>query len=226
MTSSPEPPSRARLRGRIQRLPRSGWACGALALDRPVPARPDARAGKSRSDQANANDAALYLVRPPGGRAPGAPGLHPAGRSAGGRQLSSAAAVRQMTTDQLTPSQRDASRLFLEGQGWGFGGSVDVEAIEPLDRTRTLRLGRRHRNCSAHHSVHRRGHHLAQPAGTGRTDPARPDAGLLLAARGQRLKPGMGAAEVWQGSAQGLTDRRASRTRCPGGIGRGEPVTV
>ena len=51
--------------------------------------------------------------------------------SAGGRQLLSPASVRQMTTDQLTPSQRDASRLFLEGQGWGFGGSVDVEAIDP-----------------------------------------------------------------------------------------------
>jgi len=36
-----------------------------------------------------------------------------------------------MTTDQLTPSQRDASRPFLEGQGWGFGGSIDVEAIDP-----------------------------------------------------------------------------------------------
>jgi CubicO group peptidase (beta-lactamase class C family) len=36
-----------------------------------------------------------------------------------------------MTTDQLTQSQRDASRLFLEGQGWGFGGSVDVEAMDP-----------------------------------------------------------------------------------------------
>jgi len=36
-----------------------------------------------------------------------------------------------MTTDQLIPPQRDASRLFLEGQGWGFGGSVDVEAIDP-----------------------------------------------------------------------------------------------
>jgi len=51
--------------------------------------------------------------------------------SAGGRQLLSPASVRQMTTDQLTRSQRDASRLFLEGQGWGFGGSVDVEAIDP-----------------------------------------------------------------------------------------------
>jgi hypothetical protein len=38
-----------------------------------------------------------------------------------------------MTTDQLTRSQRDASRLFLEGQGWGFGGSVDVEAIDLWD---------------------------------------------------------------------------------------------
>jgi CubicO group peptidase (beta-lactamase class C family) len=54
-----------------------------------------------------------------------------AGGSAGGRQLLSAGSVRQMTTDQLTPSQRDASRLFLEGQGWGFGGSVDLEAIDP-----------------------------------------------------------------------------------------------
>jgi CubicO group peptidase (beta-lactamase class C family) len=51
--------------------------------------------------------------------------------TAGGRRLLSPGAVRQMTTDQLTQSQRDASRLFLEGQGWGFGGSVDVEAMDP-----------------------------------------------------------------------------------------------
>jgi len=51
--------------------------------------------------------------------------------SADGRQLLSPASVRQMTTDQLTRSQRDASRLFLDGQGWGFGGSVDVEPIDP-----------------------------------------------------------------------------------------------
>ncbi len=48
-----------------------------------------------------------------------------------GQRLLSAALVRQMTTDHLTQPQRDASRLFLEGQGWGFGGSVDVEAIDP-----------------------------------------------------------------------------------------------
>jgi CubicO group peptidase (beta-lactamase class C family) len=36
-----------------------------------------------------------------------------------------------MTTDHLAQSQRDASRLFLEGQGWGFGASVDVAAVDP-----------------------------------------------------------------------------------------------
>jgi CubicO group peptidase (beta-lactamase class C family) len=54
-----------------------------------------------------------------------------AGGSTGGRPLLSPASVRQMTTDQLTPSQREAGRLFLDGQGWGFGGSVDVAAIDP-----------------------------------------------------------------------------------------------
>jgi CubicO group peptidase (beta-lactamase class C family) len=39
--------------------------------------------------------------------------------------------VRQMTSDHLTKTQRDASALFLEGQGWGFGGSVDVAADDP-----------------------------------------------------------------------------------------------
>jgi len=32
--------------------------------------------------------------------------------------------VRLMTTDHLTREQRDASTLFLEGAGWGYGGSV------------------------------------------------------------------------------------------------------
>lgn len=51
--------------------------------------------------------------------------------SVGGRPLLSPASVRQMTTDQLTPAQRAAGRVFLEGQGWGFGGSVDIEVIDP-----------------------------------------------------------------------------------------------
>ena len=48
-----------------------------------------------------------------------------------GRRLLSPASARQMTTDQLTQPQREASVLFLEGQGWGFGGSVDVAATDP-----------------------------------------------------------------------------------------------
>ncbi|MEV5602622.1 serine hydrolase domain-containing protein [Streptomyces sp. NPDC052299] len=53
------------------------------------------------------------------------------GGTAGGRRLLSAESVRQMTTDHLTPAQRQASGLFTEGQGWGFGGSVDVDRTAP-----------------------------------------------------------------------------------------------
>jgi CubicO group peptidase (beta-lactamase class C family) len=53
------------------------------------------------------------------------------GGTAGGRRLLSPEAVRQMTTNHLTASQRAIGQLFLEGQGWGFGGAVDVEAIDP-----------------------------------------------------------------------------------------------
>jgi CubicO group peptidase (beta-lactamase class C family) len=35
--------------------------------------------------------------------------------------------VRLMTTDHLTQEQRDASTLFLEGAGWGFGGAVEAD---------------------------------------------------------------------------------------------------
>ena len=36
-----------------------------------------------------------------------------------------------MTTNHLTAAQRDAATLFLEGQGWGYGGSVDVDRRDP-----------------------------------------------------------------------------------------------
>ena len=49
-----------------------------------------------------------------------------------GRRLLSPESVRQMTTNHLTQPQREIGELFLEGQGWGFGASVDVEAIDPL----------------------------------------------------------------------------------------------
>jgi CubicO group peptidase (beta-lactamase class C family) len=48
-----------------------------------------------------------------------------------GRRLLSPEAVRQITTNHLSPPQREIGALFLEGQGWGFGGSVDLEPIEP-----------------------------------------------------------------------------------------------
>jgi CubicO group peptidase (beta-lactamase class C family) len=54
-----------------------------------------------------------------------------AGGAVDGKRLLSPGSVGQMTTDHLTKPQRDASKLFLEGQGWGFGGSVDVAAIDP-----------------------------------------------------------------------------------------------
>ena len=50
---------------------------------------------------------------------------------AGGGEVLSPEAVALMTTDHLTAAQRAASTLFLDGQGWGFGGSVDVERTDP-----------------------------------------------------------------------------------------------
>jgi CubicO group peptidase (beta-lactamase class C family) len=47
---------------------------------------------------------------------------------AGGQGILSRESVRLITTDQLTASERAGATLFLEGQGWGYGGSVDVAA--------------------------------------------------------------------------------------------------
>src|SRR3954452_14435861 len=46
---------------------------------------------------------------------------------ADGGGLLSPGSVRLMTTDHLTPQQREASTLFLEGAGWGFGGAVAAD---------------------------------------------------------------------------------------------------
>ncbi|HSC51347.1 MAG TPA: serine hydrolase domain-containing protein [Gaiellaceae bacterium] len=46
---------------------------------------------------------------------------------AGGGDLLSPEAVRLITTDHLTAGQRDASTLFLEGAGWGYGGAVEAD---------------------------------------------------------------------------------------------------
>jgi CubicO group peptidase (beta-lactamase class C family) len=47
-----------------------------------------------------------------------------------GRRVLSPESVRLMTTDQLTPAERASATVFLEGQGWGYGGSVDVVAVD------------------------------------------------------------------------------------------------
>jgi CubicO group peptidase (beta-lactamase class C family) len=44
-----------------------------------------------------------------------------------GGGLLSPESVRLLMTDHLTHEQRDASTLFLEGAGWGFGGSVAAD---------------------------------------------------------------------------------------------------
>jgi CubicO group peptidase (beta-lactamase class C family) len=48
-----------------------------------------------------------------------------------GHRLLSPEAVMQITTNHLSLPQREIGALFLEGQGWGFGGSVDLDPIEP-----------------------------------------------------------------------------------------------
>jgi CubicO group peptidase (beta-lactamase class C family) len=51
----------------------------------------------------------------------------------GDHRLLTPESVHRMTTDHLTPAQREAGRPFLHGQGWGFGGSVDIDAKEPWE---------------------------------------------------------------------------------------------
>lgn len=54
-----------------------------------------------------------------------------AGGTANGHRLLSPTSVSRMTSNHLTACQREQSFLFLEGQGWGYGGQVDVTPIDP-----------------------------------------------------------------------------------------------
>jgi CubicO group peptidase (beta-lactamase class C family) len=86
-----------------------------------------------RSDTAAADDRAL--TEPPifpsgaGGLVSTLADWHRFGRMllAEGDGLLSPESVRSMTTDHLTQEQRDASTIFLEGAGWGFGGAVEAD---------------------------------------------------------------------------------------------------
>ncbi|MFJ9818319.1 serine hydrolase domain-containing protein [Streptomyces sp. NPDC101151] len=53
------------------------------------------------------------------------------GGEANGHRLLSPTSVSRMTTNHLTAAQREIGSLFLEGQGWGYGGQVDVTPAEP-----------------------------------------------------------------------------------------------
>jgi CubicO group peptidase (beta-lactamase class C family) len=53
------------------------------------------------------------------------------GVTASGRRILSAESVRLMTTDHTTPAHRAIGGVFLDGQGWGFGGGVDIARREP-----------------------------------------------------------------------------------------------
>jgi CubicO group peptidase (beta-lactamase class C family) len=48
-----------------------------------------------------------------------------------GGGLLSPTSVSRMTTNHLTAEQRERATLFLEGQGWGYGGQVDVTPADP-----------------------------------------------------------------------------------------------
>jgi CubicO group peptidase (beta-lactamase class C family) len=54
-----------------------------------------------------------------------------AGGTANGHQLLSPTSVSRMTTNHLTARQREIGALFMEDQGWGYGGSVDVSPAAP-----------------------------------------------------------------------------------------------
>ncbi|HEY7595477.1 MAG TPA: serine hydrolase domain-containing protein [Actinophytocola sp.] len=53
------------------------------------------------------------------------------GVTASGRRVLSPESVSLMTTDHTTPAHREIGSLFLEGQGWGFGGGVDISRQDP-----------------------------------------------------------------------------------------------
>lgn len=52
------------------------------------------------------------------------------GATTDGRRVITEESVRLMTTDHTTSAQREIGALFLEGQGWGMGGSVDIAATD------------------------------------------------------------------------------------------------
>ncbi len=53
------------------------------------------------------------------------------GVAADGRRVLTEESVAAMTTDHTAPAQRELGAMFLDGQGWGFGGCVDIAVRDP-----------------------------------------------------------------------------------------------
>lgn len=53
------------------------------------------------------------------------------GGSLDGARVLGEGLVRQLMTDQLVPGQERLAQVFLDGQGWGFGGGVDTSVRDP-----------------------------------------------------------------------------------------------
>ena len=88
-----------------------------------------------------------------------------------GHRLLSPESVRQMTTNHLTQFQRKIGELFLEAR-LGVRSLRRPGRHRSVERTGTLRLGRRHRDNRPHHPIHRIGRNpLTQVAAT---DPVAP----------------------------------------------------
>lgn len=115
-----------------------------------------------------------------------------AARRGDGRRPPGAHARVGAADDRQSPDPVRACvrRVVPRGDGLGFRRRGRRRGRRTVERAGTLRLGRRHRHDGAHHTVHRRGHHHAQPTGDGRTELPRADAGLL-AVRGRRLRRGV-----------------------------------
>jgi CubicO group peptidase (beta-lactamase class C family) len=92
------------------------------------------------------------------------------------RRVLSSESVQQMTTNHLTPSQREIGALFLEGQSWGFGGSVRSSS---RGTCRGATAGSGHRDLGTRRAVPGDGRDPAHPGHRGQSRPDRADARLL-----------------------------------------------
>ncbi|MGW1916896.1 serine hydrolase domain-containing protein [Streptomyces sp. NPDC002076] len=112
---------------------------------------PEAKRHRFTSSYAPAPDGTLELTDTPDGQWSRVPRFHSGGGGlvstaddwlafarmllnggeGNGHRLLTPTSVSRMTTNHLTAGQRAGATLFLEGQGWGYGGQVDVISAEP-----------------------------------------------------------------------------------------------